>query len=86
MSTDTVDPKLPPNAAARALDAATDMSRTLGEILGSLRAAIDRLSTTMTDARRPGTTLSTVSAMAREAPLASLFVAFMVGIAVARRR
>jgi hypothetical protein len=36
--------------------------------------------------RQPGTALSTISAVTREAPLASLFVAFLFGIAVARRR
>jgi hypothetical protein len=30
--------------------------------------------------------LSTISAITREAPLASLFVAFLFGVAVARRR
>lgn len=85
MSTDPFDPKPQPNAAMRALDTATDVSHTLGEVVGTLRAAVDRLSATMTDARRPGTTLSTVSAITREAPLASLFVAFLFGIAAARR-
>jgi hypothetical protein len=38
------------------------------------------------DARRPGQPLSTIAAITREAPLASLFIAFLFGIAVARRR
>ncbi|MET4771493.1 hypothetical protein ABIA28_003707 [Bradyrhizobium elkanii] len=33
-----------------------------------------------------GGALATVSAVTREAPLASLFVAFLLGVAVARRR
>ena len=37
-------------------------------------------------ARQPGQPLSTISAITREAPLASLFVAFLFGVAVARRR
>ena len=86
MSTEPFEPRPQPGVAERAIDAATDMSRSLGEMIGGLRAAVDRLSETMTDARRPGTTLSTVSAITREAPLASLFVAFLLGIAVARRR
>jgi hypothetical protein len=37
-------------------------------------------------ARQPGKPLATVSAITREAPLASLLVAFPFGIAIARRR
>jgi len=37
-------------------------------------------------ARQPGRPLSIISAITREAPLASLFVAFLFGISVARRR
>jgi len=37
-------------------------------------------------ARRPGQPLSTIAAITREAPLTSLCIAFMFGIAVARRR
>ena len=36
--------------------------------------------------RKPGMPLSVLSNIAREAPLGSLLVAFLVGIAVARRR
>jgi hypothetical protein len=75
-----------PGMAARALDTATDVSRTVGEVTGALRAAVDRLTDVIEDARHPGQPLSTIVAIAREAPLASLFVAFLFGIAVARRR
>jgi hypothetical protein len=37
-------------------------------------------------ARKPGMPLSILANIAREAPLGSLFVAFLVGVAVARRR
>jgi len=86
VSTETFETTPQPGVAERALDTATDMSRSLGEMVGTLRAAVDRLSQTVAEARRPGTALSTVSAITREAPLASLFVAFLFGIAVARRR
>lgn len=75
-----------PGMATRALDTATDMSRTIGEVTGALRAAVDRLTDAIEDARRPGQPLSTIAAITREAPLASLFVAFLFGVAVARRR
>jgi hypothetical protein len=85
VSTEQFESHAQPGVAERALDTAADMSHTLGEMVGTLRSAVDRLSETMTEARKPGTALSTVSAITREAPLASLFVAFLFGVAVARR-
>jgi hypothetical protein len=75
-----------PGMAERAIDAATDVSRTITEVSAALRVAVDRLSSAIATAREPGRPLSTISAVTREAPLASLFVAFLFGIAVARRR
>jgi hypothetical protein len=75
-----------PGMAERAIDAATDVSRTITEVSAALRVAVDRLSFAIATAREPGKPLSTISAITREAPLASLFVAFLFGIAVARRR
>jgi hypothetical protein len=75
-----------PGMAERAIDAATDVSRTIAEVSAELRVAVDRLSSAIATAREPGKPLSTISAITREAPLASLFVAFLFGIAVARRR
>jgi hypothetical protein len=86
VSTEPFEPNPQPGVAERALDTAADVSHTLGEMVGALRAAVDRLSKTLDEARQPGKPLSTVSAITREAPLASLFVAFLFGIAVARRR
>ncbi|WP_369722397.1 MULTISPECIES: hypothetical protein [unclassified Bradyrhizobium] len=75
-----------PGVAERAIDAATDVSRTIGEVAGGLHTAVDRLTSVIDEARKPGKPLATVAAITREAPLASLFVAFLFGIAVARRR
>ena len=86
MSIDGPRPIPEPGMAERAIDTVTDVSRTIGEVTGALRAAIDRLSEAIDDARRPGQPLSTIAAITREAPLTSLLVAFMFGIAVARRR
>jgi len=77
---------LQPNMAERAIDTATDVSRTITDVSAALQAAVDRLSEAIRTARQPGKPLSTLSAITREAPLASLFVAFLFGIAVARRR
>jgi hypothetical protein len=75
-----------PGMAERAIDTATDVSRTLTEVSAGLQAAVDRLSDAIAAARRPGMPLSTISAITREAPLASLFVAFLFGVAIGRRR
>jgi hypothetical protein len=82
----TFEPTLQPGVAERAIDTATDVSRTITELSEGLQAAVNRLSHAIATARQPGQPLSTISAIAREAPLASLFVAFLFGIAVARRR
>ncbi len=75
-----------PGIAERAIDTAVGVSRTIGEVTGALAAAVDRLSGAVVNARRPGKPLAILSAMTREAPLSSLIIAFMVGVAVARRR
>jgi hypothetical protein len=80
------EPTLQPGMAERAIDTATDLSRTITEVSAGLQAAVNRLSEAVATARQPGKPLSTISAITREAPLASLFVAFLFGIAVARRR
>ena len=72
--------------AERAIDTATDVSRTLTEVSAALQSAVGRLIDTITAARQPGMPLSRISAVTREAPLASLFVAFLFGVAIARRR
>lgn len=86
MSFDTPESPLQPGMGERAIDAATEVSRTVTEVSNGLRAAINRLSDAIAASRRPGGALATVSAVTREAPLASLFVAFLLGVAVARRR
>lgn len=75
-----------PGMAERAIDTATDVSRTIAEASAALRTAVDGLSNAIATARQPGQPLSIVSAITREAPLASLFVAFLFGVAVSRRR
>lgn len=72
--------------AERGIDTATDVSRTITEVSAALRVAVDRLGETIATARQPGKPLSIVSAITREAPLASLLVAFLCGVAAARRR
>ena len=75
-----------PGMAERAIDTAADVSRTITEVSAALRTAVDRLGEAIATARQPGKPLATISAITREAPLASLFVAFLFGVSVARRR
>jgi len=82
VDTETFQPIPQPGMAEHA----ADVSRTITEASAALRAAVDQLSRAIATAREPGKPLSTISAITREAPLASLFVAFLFGIAVARRR
>jgi hypothetical protein len=79
-------PESRPGTAERAIDTATDVSRTIAEVSAALQLAVDRLGDAIATARQPGKPLATVSAITREAPLASLFVAFLFGVAIARRR
>ena len=74
-----------PGMAERAIDTATDLSRTLSEASAALQAAVRHLSEAITAARQPGMPLSTMSAIIRAAPLSSLLVAVMFGIAIGRR-
>jgi hypothetical protein len=86
VNTEPLEPTFQPGMAERAIDTATDVSRTMTEVTDGLKVAADKLSETIATARKPGHALSTLSAITREAPLASLFVAFLFGVAVARRR
>jgi hypothetical protein len=83
---ETPESPLQPSLGERAIDSATDVSRTITEVSGGLQTAIDRLSDAIATSRQPGGALSTISAITREAPLTSLCIAFLFGIAVARRR
>jgi hypothetical protein len=83
---ETPQPTLQPGLAERAIDTATDVSRTITELSEGLQAAVNRLSRAVAATREPGHPLSAISTITREAPLASLLVAFLLGIAVARRR
>ncbi len=88
MSAETFQPGTAskPGVAERAIDTAADVSRTVSDVSDALQAAVGRLSRAIETAREPGKPLSTLSAVTREAPLASLLIAFLFGIAVARRR
>jgi hypothetical protein len=80
-------PRVPsPSIAERAIDAATDVSRTIEDVTSSLKVAVDRLREVIENAERPGQPIARLRAVTRQAPLQSLFVAFLLGVVVARRR
>ncbi|MET0706945.1 MAG: hypothetical protein ABWY82_08905 [Tardiphaga sp.] len=59
---------------------------TIEEVSDAVKGAADRVSDAIETGRKPGMPLSILSNIAREAPLGSLLAAFLLGIAVARRR
>jgi len=68
------------------LDPAPEPKSAIAQISGAVKGAIDRVSEAIDKGRKPGMPLSILSNIAREAPLGSLLVAFLLGVAVARRR
>jgi hypothetical protein len=68
------------------LDPVPEPKSAFSEISEAVNAAIDRVNSAIKASRKPGRPLSILSNVAREAPLGSLFVAFLLGVAVARRR
>ncbi len=68
------------------LDPAPEPKSTIAEVSEAVKGTVNRISDTIEAGRKPGMPLSVLSNIAREAPLGSLLVAFLVGIAVARRR
>jgi hypothetical protein len=69
---DFVTPPEPKSTVAGVADAVTSAVHTVGDAIET--------------GKKPGMPLSVLSNIAREAPLGSLLVAFLLGVAVARRR
>jgi hypothetical protein len=68
------------------LDPVPEPKSAIAEVSDAVTGTIKRVRSTIEAARQPGMPLSILSNIAREAPLASLSIAFLAGIAVARRR
>ena len=68
------------------LDPAPETKSTIAEVSDAVKGTVKGISDTIEAGRKPGMPLSVLSNIAREAPLGSLLVAFLLGIAVARRR
>jgi hypothetical protein len=68
------------------MDPVREPKSALSEISEAITEAVNRINGAIEAGRKPGRPLSILSNVAREAPLGSLLVAFLLGIAVARRR
>jgi hypothetical protein len=66
-------------------DAALYRRSPTSEAIDTLSAAIARIKATIDAGRKPGMPLSVLSNVAREAPLGSLCLAFLLGVAIGRR-
>jgi hypothetical protein len=65
---------------------APDPKSTIAEVSEAVKATVNGVHGAMAAGRKPGMPLSILSNIAREAPLGSLLVAFLLGVVVARRR
>ena len=68
------------------LDPVPEPKSAVTEISEAVSGTINRVSGAIEAGRKPGMPLSILSSVAREAPIGSLLIAFLLGIAVARRR
>jgi hypothetical protein len=68
------------------LDPVPESKSTIDEVSDAVKGAANCVSDAIETGRKPGMPLSILSNIAREAPLGSLLVAFLLGVAVARRR
>jgi len=70
---------------SRSKTTAADPFKIFHEVGRRVGAAACRVDAAIEAGRRPGMPLSVLSNMAREAPLGSLLIAFLLGVAVGRR-
>jgi hypothetical protein len=68
------------------LDPAPEPKSTAAEVSEAVKGTVHRIGNAIETGRKPGMPLSILSNIAREAPLGSLLVAFLLGVAIARRR
>lgn len=68
------------------LDPSPAPKSAIEEVSDAVKGAANRIGETIEKGKKPGMPLSILSNIAREAPLGSLLVAFLLWVAVARRR
>ena len=67
------------------LDPAPEPKPTIEKVSEALKDTVNRISDAVDAGKKPGMPLSVLTNIAREAPLGSLLVALMLGIAIGRR-
>ena len=72
--------------AYEGLDPVPAPKSTIAKVSEAVKETVNRVSGAIEAGRKPGMPLSILSNIAREAPLGSLLIAFLLGVAVARRR
>ena len=68
------------------LDPVLEEKTIISEVTDAVKGTARRIGDAVDSGRRPGMPLSILSNIAREAPLGSLLIAFLLGVAAARRR
>jgi hypothetical protein len=76
----------PPPFTYEGLDPVPEPKSAIDEVSEAVKNTAHRISDAVDAGRKPGMPLSVLSNIAREAPLGSLLVAFLLGVAIARRR
>jgi hypothetical protein len=80
------DDRTVPPFVYEGLDPVAEPKSVIAQVSDALKEAVHRVGDAMEKGRKPGMPLSVLSRVAREAPLGSLLIAFLVGVAVGRRR
>lgn len=68
------------------VDPVPEPKSTLADVTDTLKETAHRIGGAIEAGKKPGMPLSILANVTREAPLASLLAAFLLGVAVARRR
>jgi hypothetical protein len=75
-----------PQPSFEAVDPGSDQKSKIAEVTDAVVGTAHRIGDAIDAGKQPGMPLSILGNIAREAPLGSLLAAFLLGIAVARRR
>jgi hypothetical protein len=76
----------PPPFVYEGLDPTPEPKPTIEKVSEAVKGTAQRVGDAIDAGRKPGMPLSILSNIAREAPLGSLLVAFLLGVAIARPR
>jgi hypothetical protein len=76
----------PPPSYTDIAGAPSEPRSTVAEVSDAVKGATQTIKKAIETGKKPGMPLSVLSNIAREAPLGSLLIAFLLGVVVARRR